>query len=345
MLKTKLLLLGLLFFGWTSHIFAVQESKLHIVYQLLNEKELFSIDSFMGQNNLSLKSLKFGEQKGDKGSLIFINGFGENVVMYLELFYDLYLQGWSPIYTYDHRGQGLSDRILPDLHTGYVEDWSFYKEDLHTFIQMVLKDREADNKNLFLIAHSMGSAIAVEYFQNFPEQQNIFNAVVLASPFFGLNARGFGFAEFVFPSLIQFVCLFRNCLSPIVGPSSRHVSREVVQKRITSSADRYDLFVQGAKMYSAGYVVPSFDWVIKSFRMNKRIMNRENIFKITLPVLILQAQQDSVVSNRKQKRFCRMIENCSLKVMDGRHDHFIETDSIRDRAFLETIRFFQMHSQ
>ena len=324
---------------------AVPESKLRLVYQLLDEEKLFSIDSLTGHNEVSLKYLKFGGQRGGKGSLIFVNGFGENIVMYLELFYDLYLQGWSPIYTYDHRGQGLSDRILPDPHTGYVEDWSFYKEDLQTFIQLVLKDQEVDSQNLFLIAHSTGAAVAVDYFQNFPEQQKDFNAAVLASPFFGLNSRGFPFAGVVFPAVIRLACLFRDCLNPLVGSNSRHLKREVVQKRITSSADRYDLFIQSSQMHSAGYVVPSLDWVLKAFRMNKRIMKRENTAKITLPILILQAQQDSVVSNRRQRKFCRRIENCSLKVIDGRHDHFIETDPIRDQAILETMRFFQEHSR
>lgn len=337
-------LFGLWFFVWTVSASAVQESELHIVYQLLQDKNSFSIGSFAGKDDLSLKYLKFGEKKGSKGSLIFVNGMGENVIMYLELFYDLHLQGWSPIYTYDHRGQGLSDRILPDPHVGYVEDWSFYGEDLNTFIQLALSDPEVDRQNLFLIANSMGSAITVEYFQRFPERQSVFNAVVLASPFFGLNARGFGFAEPVFPHFIRFVCLFRNCLSPIVGPGSRHLKREVVQNRITGSVDRYDLFVRSAKIYSAGYVVPSLDWVIQAFRMNRRIMNQEDIVKVTLPILILQAEQDSVVSNRKQKKFCEKIENCSLMVIDGRHDHFIETDELRDQAISETVRFFQDHS-
>ena len=337
------ILLGLCLFGWASFAFSVPESKLHIVYQLLNDKELFSIHSFTGQNDLSLKYLKFGEKKGSKGSLIFVNGLGENVIMYLELFYDLHLQGWSPIYTYDHRGQGLSDRILPDPNVGYVEDWSFYGEDLNTFIQLVLSDPKVDDQNLFLMSNSMGSAITVEYFQNFPDQQKIFNSVVLASPFFGLHARGFDFAEPIFPHFIRFACLFRNCLSPIVGSGSRHLKREVVQKRITSSQDRYDLFVRGAKIYSAGYVVPSLDWVIQAFRMNRRVMSPENISKVTLPILILQAEQDSVVSNRKQNRFCQKIENCSLKVLEGRHDHFIETDEIRDQAILETVELFQTH--
>ena len=338
MLK-KILFIGL--FIWVLPALAVPETKLSIVYQLLNEKELFSIHSFTGQNNLPLKYLKFGENKGSKGSLIFVNGMGENIVMYLELFYDLYLQGWSPIYTYDHRGQGLSDRVLPDPHVGYVEDWSFYREDLKTFVQLVLRDSELDEQNLFLMANSMGSAIAVEYLQNSQDQQKIFNAVILSSPFFGLNAKGFGFAEPVFPHIIQLVCLFRDCLDPIVGSDSRYLKPEVTQKRITSSKARYDLFIQGAKMYSAGYIVPSLDWVVKAFRMNRRIMNREN--NIILPLLILQAQQDSVVSNRKQRKFCQKLEDCSLKVIDGRHDLFIEADEIRDQAFLETVRFFQKH--
>jgi len=338
------ILFGLWLFVWMVSASAVEESQLHIVYQLLQDKKSFSIGSFTGENNLSLKYLKFGEKKGSKGSLIFVNGMGENVIMYLELFYDLHLRGWSPIYTYDHRGQGLSDRILPDPHVGYVEDWSFYREDLNTFIQLTLNDPEVDRQNLFLIANSMGSAITVEYFQNFPKRQGIFKAVVLASPFFGLNARGFDFAESIFPHAIRFICLFRNCLSPVVGPGSRHLKREVVRNRITGSVDRYDLFVRSAKIYSAGYIVPSLDWVIQAFRMNRRIMKQKDIVKITLPILILQARWDSVVSNRKQKKFCEKIENCSLMVIDGRHDHFIEIDKLRDQALSETIQFFQNHS-
>ena len=186
----------------------------------------------------------------------------------------------------------------------------------------------------------MGSAIVVEYFQNFSDQQRIFNAIVLSSPFFGLNTRGFGFAEPVFPYFIQLACFFRDCLKPVVGPGSGHLKHEVMQNRITSSADRYDLFVQSKKMYSAD-IVPSLDWVIKAFRMNERVMDGES--KITLPVLILQAQQDFVVSNRRQNQFCQRSENCSLKVIDGRHSLFIETDEIRDQVFLETIQFFQKH--
>lgn len=341
MMLKRNILFWIFLLGWVTPALAVPESKLSIVYQLLREKKLFSIHSFTGQNNLSLKYLKFGEKKGPKGSLIFVNGMGENVVMYLELFYDLHLQGWSPIYTYDHRGQGLSDRVLLDPHVGYVEDWSFYREDLKTFVQLVLRDSELDDQNLFLIANSMGSAIVVEYFQNFSDQQKIFNAVVLSSPFFGLNAKGFGFADPVFPYFVQLACLFRDCLSPVVGSDSKYLQHELAQKRITSSEGRYNLFVQGARMYSAGYIVPSLDWVIKAFRMNKRVMDRER--KITLPALILQAQQDSVVSNRKQNKFCRRNDNCTLKGIEGRHNLFIETDEIRNQVFLEVLRFFQKH--
>jgi len=331
--------------GWFSYAYAAPESELHIVYQLLKDKKLFSISPFTGENNLSLKYLKFGEKKGSKGSLIFVNGMGENVVMYLELFYDLHSQGWSPIYTYDHRGQGLSGRILPDPHVGYVEDWSFYRKDLNTFIQLVLSDPQVDHQNLFLVGNSMGAAIVVDYFQHIPGQQDIFSSVLLAAPFFGLHARGFGFAVPVFPHVIRFFCLFRNCLSPIVGPNSRQLRPEVAQNRITSSRERYDLFVRSAKMYSAGYTVPSLDWLIQAFHMNRRVMNQENIFKITLPLLILQAEKDNVVSNLRQKRFCRKIKNCSLKVIEGRHDHFIEADKIRNQVVLETVQFFQSYYQ
>ena len=38
---------------------------------------------------------------------------------YQELFYDLYRQGFD-VYSFDHRGQGLSDRLLSDSDMGHV---------------------------------------------------------------------------------------------------------------------------------------------------------------------------------------------------------------------------------
>ena len=115
---------------------------------------------------MPLRYARFSKSRGDKGSIVFINGQDENLFKYLELFYDLFLEGYSPIYTYDHRGQGLSSHFrldpkvgyadhkgrelsrhfLPHPRAGYVERFSHYSSDLRTFLNdIVLNDSEVDS--------------------------------------------------------------------------------------------------------------------------------------------------------------------------------------------------------
>ncbi|MCV5871060.1 alpha/beta fold hydrolase, partial [Escherichia coli] len=46
-----------------------------------------------------------------KKAVLIVNGRIESSWKYQELFYDLYRQGYD-VYSFDHRGQGLSDRLL-----------------------------------------------------------------------------------------------------------------------------------------------------------------------------------------------------------------------------------------
>ena len=85
---------------------AVEEVDLSPLHELLKKGEFYTIGDFQGAKQVTLRYAKFGKGRGKNGSLVFINGKGENLFKYIELFYDFYLQGWSPIYTYDHRNQG-----------------------------------------------------------------------------------------------------------------------------------------------------------------------------------------------------------------------------------------------
>ena len=63
-------------------------------------------------------------------AIVVVNGRIECTWKYQELFYDLFQQGYD-IYSFDHRGQGLSDRLIEDQQMGYVEDFEDYVQDLH----------------------------------------------------------------------------------------------------------------------------------------------------------------------------------------------------------------------
>ncbi|WP_438876507.1 alpha/beta fold hydrolase, partial [Bacillus cereus group sp. Bce039] len=65
--------------------------------------------------------------------IIIVNGRIESACKYQELFYDLFHQGYD-IYSFDHRGQGLSERLIADPQMGYVEQFDDYVRDMDELI-------------------------------------------------------------------------------------------------------------------------------------------------------------------------------------------------------------------
>ena len=85
--------------------------------------------------------------------------------------------GYS-LYLIDHRGQGLSGRMLADPEKGYVDQTStimwWISKQFHD--EVIAADKPA---RLFLLAHSMGGAISACYLERWPDD---IQAAVLSSP-------------------------------------------------------------------------------------------------------------------------------------------------------------------
>jgi len=87
--------------------------------------------------------------------LLVVHGFAEHSGRYSNLVNYLVPRGWA-IYALDHRGHGKSDGARVQ-----VESFSDYVDDLKTYFDIVLG--ENPGKKIFLVGHSMGSAIALLY--------------------------------------------------------------------------------------------------------------------------------------------------------------------------------------
>ena len=272
---------------------AFEEADLSPLYDLLKEGRFYTVGDFQGEKRVTLRYAKFGKGRGKNGSLVFINGKGENLFKYMELFYDFYLQGWSPIYTYDHRNQGFSDHVLsltaswpvslspagevepdastalgssgslspagevrplprknrgepespagevkpsdppPDPSATYVENYSLYKKDLEAFIRLVLEDGEVDRSRLFLIAHSMGGAVALDYLQTHPEKSP-FKSAALSAPMIKIKSNLFPVLEKGTVFVLTGYCSFLPCTWRLPSLRSRFTA-----KTLTDSESRY----------------------------------------------------------------------------------------------------------
>src|SRR6202040_2569231 len=113
---------------------------------------------------------------GRRGTVCILPGRSEWIEKYFETVRDLRARGFA-VAILDWRGQGLSDRALPDRRRGHVRNFSEYDLDLETLMrEVVLPDCPPP---LFAIGHSMGATVLLRAaFQG----HRWFDRIVLSAP-------------------------------------------------------------------------------------------------------------------------------------------------------------------
>src|ERR1700761_8916833 len=85
-------------------------------------------------------SLRYASWTGGgqtKGTVCLCQGRTEFIEKYFEVVRELRARGYGVV-TFDWRGQGLSDRALPDRRKGHVESFDQYNADLEAVIEQAL---------------------------------------------------------------------------------------------------------------------------------------------------------------------------------------------------------------
>lgn len=267
-------------------------------------------------------------------AIVMVNGRLESAWKYQELFYELFQQGYD-IYAFDHRGQGQSDRLLADKQKGYVEDFEDYLRDMD---RLLAHFDLARYERRFLLAHSMGGAIATRYLQTRP--QHPFDAMAACAPMFGINIPWYC-APFAVPMSILLTTLYPQ---PHYAPGYQDYQPiPFEENRLTHSQIRYRwfraLYQQQPQLQLGG---PTTRWVWQSLLASKQCIQLTRQVKI--PFLLLQAGKDAVVSNAAQQRFIRKLRrtnpHCELQVIDGAHHELLfESDPFRDQTLAHLCRF------
>lgn len=150
------------------------------------------INNSYGQGDLASAGVKLRWQAHSPvkpvAALIIVHGIGEHQGRYESVVRTL-LENSIACYTFDLRGHGVSTGIR-----GHIESWDDYLLDLAQVVQFV-QSLEGD-RPLFVLGHSMGALIALDYATQFPKGLAglIMNGVPLrpgavASPFMILLAK------------------------------------------------------------------------------------------------------------------------------------------------------------
>ena len=288
-------------------------------------------------------------KRPQKPYIVIVPGRSEGYLKYQELVYDLDNQGYDSVII-DHRGQGLSMRLTTNRLQGYVENFDQYAQDLQQLLHYVLPEKYPQHQqSSFMLAHSMGGAIALRYLQLYPHKVK---ALSLSSPMIAISSGGT--PDWLAKALIKTGSTINRWLSntPWYFPGqSDGKQSSFAQNRLMHSAERFQRFqslYQAQPLLRLGGV--TFNW------LEQAIINSDNLFidieKLSLPIQMLQAENEQIVDNNAQDNFCLTLNNFNnnacpggkpIVIFGAYHELFFEEDQYRDIAINKTIAWFSQH--
>lgn len=266
-----------------------------------------------------------------KAAVTIVNGRCESYLKYQEIAYDFYSQGFA-VFMFDHLGQGLSTRLLPVAEKGYIHSFNDYIGGLALFVEQVVKSNWRGEH--FLLAHSMGAAISYLYLANNPHP---FTKAVLSAPMFGIPTPNIpAWLAKLIVNTLSFIRLNKHYFLGQAG----YQDKPFLNNQLMQNETRYRVFRQLYKenpnLRLGGVTV---GWLKQAFTAIEQIKSTS----ASLPVLLLQAEKDTIVDNQAQNQIVSKNKLITKKVyQDSWHEILFEQDLIRDKALQDIFDFFKM---
>lgn len=274
-----------------------------------------------------------------KATVVVVNGRTESYLKYQELAYELTQQGYQ-VLMFDHRGQGISARLTDNPNKGHIESFQQYIDDMHQLVSRVVQpDHQLP---LYLLGHSMGGAISTLYLEQHPD---VFQKAALSAPMHGINGKLF-YDEQDACRLASAVTLFST--QGYAGFAEKPYAAEPFSRNeLTGSEVRYQwtqqLYQDNPELQLGG---ATWGWLEQACQVLPQMQRQARNIKI--PLLVMQAELDTIVSAAAQQEFCTVLADnpdsgCvgGLQLITGaKHELLFEQDAIRQQAVDKVLAYF-----
>ncbi len=275
-------------------------------------------------DGVRLRTARWAPPPGRRGTVCLFHGRTEFIEKYFETVRDLRERGFA-VATLDWRGQGLSDRMLPDRSKGHIRSFAQYDTDLETFMrEIVLPDCPPP---YFALCHSTGAAVLLRAAER---GERWFDRMVFTSPLIELTGVPFGrFA----PRLARTLRLFGFGAMMLRGRHRALGMQPFAGNILTSDPVRYarvaavleaepDLAIGG----------PTIAWIDSAFRVMKEFNETGYPDHIRQPILIVAAGRDRVTSTPAIEKFAIHLRAGSHLIIPGAlHEIMMEQDGYREQ--------------
>lgn len=328
--------------SFSINAFAINEAQIparfmqELVPYMLNQ---YQRGQFIGQEGIKI-NYYFLENPGAEGVLIISPGQSESSLKYAEFLYDLKDLNYS-IYIIDHRGQGYSGRMLPDAIKSHVSKFSDYVDDFSYFVNDIVRPKGYEKS--FIIAHSMGGAIASGYLAHYSKEVT---GVILLAPMLQIDTGFFNnSSSYTIAQLLRLAGQSEN-YAPTQQPYNSKAAFK--DNEVTSSRHRYKMrqSLYNDERYTDLRVGgTTVKWLKEALEYTQNLRTTKNLYQI--PTLLFQAGKDQKVLSRGQNDACERLSPKMCKVVrngyeESQHEILMEVDVIRNQA-LQQIKDF-IHS-
>jgi len=287
---------------------------------------------FVGKDNITVR-YSHCIPKSPRATIVICSGRIESYLKYKEFIYDLYQNGFA-VFILDHRGQGLSDRMTSDPQHGYVAHFDDYVDDFVTFVETIVKPKQQGP--LLLVCHSMGGAIGALTLLRMPK---LFSKAVFASPMFGIKPS---LPNWLANGLIRTglaVNRMKKADSGYFFGQTPYIAFPFALNKLTHSKTRYALF---RELYDEERDIQlggvTTEWLAAAHQAMNKIENSAGA--ITTPILVLSADDDAIIDNKRQRLVAQRMPNATLEIVPrAYHELFTESDDIRERSLTRILDF------
>lgn len=271
-----------------------------------------------------------------KGTIVIMQGRASFIEKFEEVIEGLLKRGHQ-VWAFDWRGQGISSRMTSNRHQGYIDSYETYIEDFHQL--MVEKIYPQKKGPLIALGQSMGSHIVLRYLS---ERPNYFDAAVLTSPMLDLITGGY--PKPVAKAIASMGVMLGLGKHYVFGHGDYEPWREPFEDNLLTH--NREIFFKHRRLQienpllSIGGV--TFGWLKATFDSIEKLLSKEYLERIKIPILIIAAGEEMVVDNTALEPVCEWLHDCRLKIYPGaRHQILNEIDLHMQRLWKDFDHFVE----
>lgn len=275
-------------------------------------------------------------QHGAKGTLFILNGRADYVERYFEFIKDMMARGYAVV-AFDWRGQGASQRLVPDRLRGYVRSFADYEKDLAAVV--ALAQRLDFPEPHFAFAHSTGGQILLRALRH----KTTFKRAVITAPLLGFN---FGRWPKPVVHLLNFLAAVTFMDSSFLpgfarGPMKRS---EFDNNPLTSDRVRWNRDCSTLESYpQLGVGGPTYAWLRAALKSFAELRHWRRGHGPDCPTMIVLAGQERVVNNMECRLFVERVPGFSvLTIASSKHEIIMENNVIRNEFFAAFDTFMEV---